>query len=222
MWDAGSARPGNAHHGFTPPIPSSNQNGVSRIRGVWRSGAPYEPTRAACSGGRPAERRPAAQQTSSPGSRQRHHTTWRRRAATAAGHRRACLCGHADRPLPLSPARTRPGGSLGQRGDRMAPLRWGTGDHDGAASGDDGRRDVRDASSLLHREEDFILTAQKRPGPPLQSKKRRSSEENRRLVCSGLLHGHRTTNLRCQSVSEQSISRFVDSSTRQRHDPAIG
>jgi hypothetical protein len=35
--------------------------------------------------------------------------------------------------LPLSSARTRPGGSLGQRGDRLAPLRWGARDRPRAA-----------------------------------------------------------------------------------------
>ena len=51
----------------------------------------------------------------------------------------------------------------------MAPLRWGVRDPDGAASGNDGRPAVRDAYRIQHREEDFILTPQKRPGPVFQS-----------------------------------------------------
>ena len=70
-------------------------------------------------------------------------------------------------PLPLSSPRTRPGGSLGQRDDRMAPLRGGTRDHPGAVSGEDGIRQVRDAFGNRHRKEEFILTPKKRPGPAL-------------------------------------------------------
>ncbi len=63
---------------------------------------------------------------------------------------------------PASP--TLPQHSAGQRAGRMAPLRWGTGAHHGAVSGDDAVQHVRDAFRNRHREEEFILTAKKRPG----------------------------------------------------------
>jgi len=50
-----------------------------------------------------------------------------------------------------------------QRGDRMAPLRWGRRDPPGAVSGKHGRQQGPDAS--LHHMEDFTLTPKKRPGP---------------------------------------------------------
>jgi site-specific recombinase XerC len=62
-------------------------------------------------------------------------------------------------------------GPARQRGDRMAPLRWGARDSPGAASGDDDRWQVRDASRILHRKEDSTLTSQKRPGPVLLTKR---------------------------------------------------
>lgn len=49
----------------------------------------------------------------------------------------------------------------------MAPLRWGARGHHGEVSGADGIRERRDAFRDPHREEEFILTAKKRPGPPL-------------------------------------------------------
>ena len=58
----------------------------------------------------------------------------------------------------------------------MAPLRWGTGDYLGAVSGEDGRQQVRDAVRSRHREEEFILTPQKRPGPPLCAGSRDEAE----------------------------------------------
>jgi hypothetical protein len=48
----------------------------------------------------------------------------------------------------------------------MAPLQWGAKDHHGAASGEDGRRQLRDARNR-HQQEEPILTPKKRPGPPL-------------------------------------------------------
>jgi hypothetical protein len=56
-------------------------------------------------------------------------------------------------------------GPARQRGDRMAPLRWGVRGSPGAASGGDGTHHVRDAISTRHRREDFTLTPQRRPGP---------------------------------------------------------
>jgi hypothetical protein len=70
------------------------------------------------------------------------------------------------RPRCPSP-RPSPRGCVGQRRRRMAPLRWGARDHPGAVSGENGIRQDRDALRNRHREEEFTLTAKKRPGPPL-------------------------------------------------------
>jgi hypothetical protein len=47
----------------------------------------------------------------------------------------------------------------------MVPLRWGARDYHGAVSGEDGIRQVGDAFRNWHREEEFVLTPKKRPGP---------------------------------------------------------
>jgi len=52
---------------------------------------------------------------------------------------------------------------------RAVPLRWGARDHLGTVSGEDGRRQVRDAVRNPHREEGFVLTPKKRPGPPSEN-----------------------------------------------------
>jgi hypothetical protein len=49
----------------------------------------------------------------------------------------------------------------------MLQLRWGARDHLGAVLGEDGRRQVGDAFRNRHREEEFVLTPKKRPGPAL-------------------------------------------------------
>ena len=69
----------------------------------------WAPAAAALSNGAPAWKT-----SSFPGSRQRDTTTWRPHWGPPRD---------TGTPLPLSSARTRPGGSLGRRGDRMAPLR---------------------------------------------------------------------------------------------------
>ncbi len=48
------------------------------------------------------------------------------------------------------------------------PHDWGARDHPGAASGDDDKRQVRDAIRNRHQEEEFLLIKNKRPGPTLQ------------------------------------------------------
>ncbi len=52
-----------------------------------------------------------------------------------------------------------------QRAGRMVPPRWGTRDHHGAVSGEDGMRQVPEAVRNRHREEGFVLAPKKRPGP---------------------------------------------------------
>ncbi len=47
--------------------------------------------------------------------------------------------------------------SLGQRGDRMAPLRGGARDHHEAAWREEDKQQVRDALRNRHREEEFLL-----------------------------------------------------------------
>jgi len=104
------------------------------VWGVWRSGTPYDPRR---TGGAKA-----------PGPLSGVADTQPRlpRGAGSATPLRGGPCGgppgDTGAPLPLSRARTRPGGSLGQRGDRMAPLRWGARDPHGAVPGEDGIRQV--------------------------------------------------------------------------------
>ncbi len=68
-------------------------------------------------------------------------------------------------PLPLSAARTRPGGSREQRGGRMAPLRWGVRESPSAVAGTDGKQPGRAAGSPPHRRKKCPLTPEKRPGP---------------------------------------------------------
>ncbi len=95
---------------------------------------------------------------------------------TAAGHWRACLWGHADRPLLLSsvPPQAgwvpRPARRPRSWRDTITPGReWGAGDHPGAVSGDDDRGQLQDACRNRHRDDLFILTAKKRLGPLLPS-----------------------------------------------------
>jgi hypothetical protein len=73
------------------------------------------------------------------------------------------------------PGRRRPGGSLGAARrsrpwrDTITPRReWGARECPGAVSGEDDIRQVRDAFRNRHREENFPLTTNKRPGPPLR------------------------------------------------------
>ena len=56
-----------------------------------------------------------------------------------------------DAPLLLSTARTRPRGSLGQRGDRMAPLRWGARGWPRAVPGEAAMGEPADASCIVGR-----------------------------------------------------------------------
>jgi hypothetical protein len=135
-----------------------------RGRVPWRPAVHRRPPAAAALSGRP----PDWTRSSPPGSRQRDITTWRLPPETAGGHRRACLCGHAeDRPLPLSRAQTRPGTSLGQRGGRMAPLRCGTGDPQGAVSGDCDRRHARDALHRSASRREIYLDSEVTAGSPI-------------------------------------------------------
>jgi hypothetical protein len=135
------ARPARGPQGQAPRRPVCRVQGD---RGVGGEGAPgrlgrvaeRDPVRPAARGGPPA---PALLRTG------RHRLP---RGAGSATYLRGGPMGppgDTGAPLPLSRARTRPGGSLGQRGDRMAPLRWGARDHPGAVSGADGNHHVRDA-----------------------------------------------------------------------------
>jgi hypothetical protein len=71
-------------------------------------------------------------------------------ADTAGGHRRACLCGHADRPRPLSAARTRPGGSLEAAGRPDGTTTVGRERSPGSGLGAAGRRNAHDANRSRH------------------------------------------------------------------------
>ena len=75
-----------------------------------------------------------------------------RGVGTSAASQRGGLCegppGDPSVPLPLSRARTRPCGSLGQRGDRMAPLRWGARGWPGAVPGGRQHRPSRCVPSI--------------------------------------------------------------------------
>jgi len=95
------------------------------VWGVWRTG---RPRRAACRG-RSAER-PTG------------HPRLPRGVGTATPQRGGHCGGppgDTGAPLPLSRAWTRPRGSLGQRGDRMVPLRWGARDRPGAVQVEEAR-----------------------------------------------------------------------------------
>lgn len=149
--------------GSTPIISSRNDSielAAKQLRviwGVWRSGVPHAPRRA---GGLQRQPRsgPDRARDGFPGEQEA-------RGTYVGGLRRRTLRRGTGAPLPLSGARTGPGGSLGQRGDRMAPLRWGMRDHHGAASGNDGRRHGRVAVRTPHRRDDFILTRTRRRVP---------------------------------------------------------
>jgi hypothetical protein len=71
--------------------------------------------------------------------------------------RSQCLCAEQPGLGWVGPAR--------QRGDRMAQLRWGAGDHPGAASGDDGRGQIHDAFSTPHRREECSPDTEETAGP---------------------------------------------------------
>src|SRR5512139_3640308 len=74
--------------------------------------------------------------------------------------------GDTGAPLPLSAARTRPGGSLGQRGDRMAPLRWGVRDHPGVVLGDGRQRGQARCVDRSASRGGFYLDIEKTAGSP--------------------------------------------------------
>ena len=147
--------------------------------------------------------------------RQTHHPEHRRGAQSRLLRRSRSRTQEPGAGFVASSAERRCG-PRGQRGDRMTPLRWGTGDHHGAASGDDGRGQGGDAVGTPHRRGEFTLTTKKRPGPALQ----------RPALLRGHAEGERVAGLEVGSKNPaqrlpRSQGGFEISPLRQQRPPSL-